>query len=112
MCLTIPPASSTPISAKPSPEVQRRDRQDHRSEDIERRSGAQARAVIDGLAADVVTLALAYDVDAIADRAADRAGWQSACYRIPLPTRRPSCSPGAEGQIRRASDWDYLINRA
>ncbi len=31
-------------------------------------SGAQARAVIDGLEADVVTLALAYDIDAIADR--------------------------------------------
>src|ERR1700759_2067789 len=29
-------------------------------------SGAQARAVIDGLQADVVTLALAYDIDAIA----------------------------------------------
>lgn len=29
-------------------------------------SGKQARAVIDGLSADVVTLALAYDVDAIA----------------------------------------------
>jgi sulfate/thiosulfate transport system substrate-binding protein len=32
-------------------------------------SGAQARAVIDGLEADVVTLALAYDIDAIADKA-------------------------------------------
>ena len=32
-------------------------------------SGAQARAVIDGLAADVVTLALAYDIDVIAQRA-------------------------------------------
>ena len=32
-------------------------------------SGAQARAVIDGLAADVVTLALAYDIDAIAQHA-------------------------------------------
>ena len=31
-------------------------------------SGAQARAVIDGLPADVVTLALAYDIDTIADR--------------------------------------------
>ena len=29
-------------------------------------SGAQARAVIDGLQADVITLALAYDIDAIA----------------------------------------------
>jgi sulfate/thiosulfate transport system substrate-binding protein len=33
-------------------------------------SGAQARAVIDGLPADVVTLALAYDIDAIASKAA------------------------------------------
>jgi sulfate transport system substrate-binding protein len=32
-------------------------------------SGAQARAVIDGLEADVVTLALAYDIDAIAEKA-------------------------------------------
>ena len=31
-------------------------------------SGRQARAVIDGLEADVVTLALAYDIDSIADR--------------------------------------------
>src|SRR6185436_17608464 len=31
-------------------------------------SGKQARAVIDGLPADVVTLALAYDIDAIAER--------------------------------------------
>ncbi len=31
-------------------------------------SGKQARAVIDGIEADVVTLALAYDVDAIAQR--------------------------------------------
>ena len=33
-------------------------------------SGKQARAVIDGLEADVVTLALAYDIDAIASRPA------------------------------------------
>ena len=32
-------------------------------------SGKQARSVIDGLEADVVTLALAYDIDAIADKA-------------------------------------------
>ena len=34
-------------------------------------SGKQARAVVEGLPADVVTLALAYDIDAIADRVAD-----------------------------------------
>ncbi|MBL8643234.1 MAG: substrate-binding domain-containing protein, partial [Rhodospirillaceae bacterium] len=32
-------------------------------------SGRQSRSVIDGLKADVVTLALAYDIDAIADKA-------------------------------------------
>src|ERR1700741_3087370 len=32
-------------------------------------SGKQARAVIDGLPADVVTLALAYDIDVIAEKA-------------------------------------------
>src|ERR1700687_3834969 len=41
-------------------------------------SGAQARAVIDGLQADVVTLALAYDIDSISERArALPANWQT-----------------------------------
>lgn len=41
-------------------------------------SGKQARSVIDGLPADVVTLALAYDIDAIAARGkALPANWQS-----------------------------------
>ena len=41
-------------------------------------SSKQARAVIDGLEADVVTLALAYDIDAIADKAKLLpANWQS-----------------------------------
>jgi ABC-type sulfate transport system, periplasmic component len=39
-------------------------------------SGAQARAVIDGLQADVVTLALASDIDAIADRGLIARDWQ------------------------------------
>jgi sulfate transport system substrate-binding protein len=39
-------------------------------------SGKQARAVIDGLPADVVTLALAYDVDAIADAGLLAKDWQ------------------------------------
>jgi sulfate transport system substrate-binding protein len=38
-------------------------------------SGRQARAVIDGLQADVVTLALAYDVDAIAERGLIARDW-------------------------------------
>src|SRR4051812_6356354 len=41
-------------------------------------SGKQARAVIDGLEADVVTLALAYDIDAIAEKSKlINADWQS-----------------------------------
>src|SRR5687767_2130283 len=39
-------------------------------------SGGQARGVIDGLDADVVTLALAYDIDAIAERKLIAPGWQ------------------------------------
>src|SRR3546814_7127429 len=39
-------------------------------------SGKQARSVIDGLDADVVTLALASDIDAIAARGALKPGWQ------------------------------------
>src|ERR1700722_5741872 len=39
-------------------------------------SGAQARAVLDGLQADVVTLALAADIDALAQRGLIGADWQ------------------------------------
>src|ERR1700760_2380564 len=39
-------------------------------------SGAQARSVIDGLQADVVTLALAYDVDAVAAKGLIASDWQ------------------------------------
>jgi sulfate transport system substrate-binding protein len=44
-------------------------------------SGKQARAVVDGLEADVVTLALAYDIDAIAQRGLIAPNWQS---RLPF----------------------------
>src|SRR5258708_2958364 len=39
-------------------------------------SGAQARAVLDGLQADVVTLALAADIDALAKRGLIATAWQ------------------------------------
>src|SRR5436305_12889647 len=39
-------------------------------------SGSQARGVIDGLQADVVSLALAYDIDAIAAKGLIAADWQ------------------------------------
>src|SRR5688500_12972650 len=40
-------------------------------------SGKQARSVIDGLQADVVTLALAYDIDALVGAGLVEPGWQS-----------------------------------
>src|SRR5213596_2809910 len=40
-------------------------------------SGSQARAVIDGLQADVVTLALAYDIDAVAQSGLMPRNWQT-----------------------------------
>ena len=39
-------------------------------------SGKQARSVLDGLPADVVTLALAYDIDALAERGLLAKDWQ------------------------------------
>jgi ABC-type sulfate transport system, periplasmic component len=55
-------------------------------------SGSQARAVIDGLQADVVTLALAYDIDAIAARGLVAPDWQKRLRSMPRLTRRRSCS--------------------
>ena len=40
-------------------------------------SGKQSRSVIDGLDADVVTLALGYDIDAIEDKGLINEGWQA-----------------------------------
>ena len=79
-------------------------------------SGAQARAVIDGLEADVVTLALAYDIDAIAAGRADQrrlaeapAAEQRALHlddRLPRPQGQPEGHQGLErpGQARRRRD--------
>jgi hypothetical protein len=55
-------------------------------------SGKQARAVIDGLEADVVTLALAYDIDAIAARRPAAPDWQRGCPTTARPTPPPSSS--------------------
>src|SRR4030088_1673386 len=49
-------------------------------------SGRQARSVIDGLQADVVTLALAYDIDEIADRGFVAKDWQKRLPQNAWPT--------------------------
>ena len=73
-------------------------------------SGAQSRAVIDGLPADVVTLALAYDIDAIASKAkALPANWQS---RLPLnstPYYSTIVFLVRKGNPKGIHDWDDLV---
>ena len=62
-------------------------------------SGKQARCVIDGLEADVVTLALAYDIDAIAQKgeaAARRLAEAPAAQQLAVHVH--DRVPGAQGQ--------------
>src|ERR1700709_272686 len=72
-------------------------------------SGSQARAVIDGLKADVVTLALAYDIDAIAGKGLLAADWQK---RLPLnasPYTSTIVFLVRKGNPKAIKDWDDLI---
>jgi sulfate transport system substrate-binding protein len=72
-------------------------------------SGSQARAVIDGLQADIVTLALAYDVDAIAAKGQISADWQK---RLPLnasPYTSTIVFLVRKGNPKGIKDWDDLI---
>ncbi|MDP4536638.1 sulfate ABC transporter substrate-binding protein [Alkalimonas collagenimarina] len=72
-------------------------------------SGSQARSVIDGLDADVVTLALAYDVDALRVRAdLIPQDWQS---RLPLnssPYTSTIVLLVRKGNPKNIQDWDDL----
>jgi len=72
-------------------------------------SGSQARAVIDGLKADVVTLALAYDIDAIAGKGLLAADWQK---RLPLnasPYTSTIVFLVRKGNPKGIRDWNDLI---
>jgi sulfate transport system substrate-binding protein len=73
-------------------------------------SGKQARAVIDGLEADVVTLALAYDIDAIAQNGGllDR-DWQSKFPNNSTPTTSTIVFLVRKGNPQGIHDWDDLI---
>lgn len=72
-------------------------------------SGAQARSVIDGLDADVVTLALAYDVDAIAEKAKaiDR-NWQKRLTHNSAPYTSTIVFLVRKGNPKGIKDWDDL----
>lgn len=73
-------------------------------------SGAQARAVIDGLQADVVTLALAYDIDAIADRAKLLPeNWQSRLPNNSTPYTSAVVFVVRKGNPKKVHDWPDLV---
>jgi sulfate/thiosulfate-binding protein len=72
-------------------------------------SGAQARAVIDGLQADIVTLALAYDVDAIAAKGLTAADWQKRLPQNAAPYTSTIVFLVRKGNPKGIKDWDDLI---
>ena len=72
-------------------------------------SGAQARAVIDGLQADVVTLALAYDIDAIADRGLIAADWERRLPQNSSPYTSTIVFLVRKGNPKKIKDWDDLV---
>ena len=72
-------------------------------------SGKQARAVIDGLEADVVTLALAYDVDAIAEKAKlFPADWQKRLQHNSSPYTSTIVFLVRKGNPKAIKDWNDL----
>jgi sulfate/thiosulfate-binding protein len=73
-------------------------------------SGAQARAVIDGLEADVVTLGLAYDIDEIAQRGKTLpADWQRKLPHNSTPFASTIAFVVRKGNPRHIKDWDDLV---
>jgi sulfate transport system substrate-binding protein len=72
-------------------------------------SGKQARAVIDGLPADVVTLALAYDVDEIAQRGLIAKDWQTRLPFNSTPYYSTIVLLVRAGNPKHIKDWDDLI---
>jgi len=73
-------------------------------------SGKQARAVIDGLEADVVTLALAYDIDAIAEKSGlIRKNWQSDLPGSSSPYTSTIAFLVRKGNPKGIKDWDDLV---
>lgn len=75
-------------------------------------SGKQARAVIDGLEADVVTLALAYDIDVIAAKSQLLASdWQTRLPANSAPYTSTIVFLVRKGNPKKIKDWDDLIKQ-
>jgi sulfate transport system substrate-binding protein len=73
-------------------------------------SGSQARAVIDGLGADVVTLALAYDIDAIATNGLNLIpkNWQGRLPNNSAPYTSTIVFLVRKGNPKKIRDWEDL----
>lgn len=72
-------------------------------------SGKQARSVIDGLEADVVTLALAYDIDAIAERGLLASDWQKRLAHNSAPYTSTIVFLVRKGNPKGIKDWNDLV---
>jgi len=72
-------------------------------------SGKQARAVIDGLDADVVTLALAYDIDVIAQAGLIKADWAKRLPNNASPYTSTIVFLVRKGNPKGIKDWSDLV---
>ncbi len=73
-------------------------------------SGAQARSVIDGLDADVVTLALAYDIDAVGGRpGCIKPDWQKRLPQNSSPYTSTIVFLVRKGNPKGIKDWNDLL---
>ncbi|KYF82817.1 ABC transporter permease [Sorangium cellulosum] len=72
-------------------------------------SGKQARSVIDGLQADVVTLALAYDIDALVQTGRLSEGWQARLKDNSAPFTSTIVFLVRKGNPKGIKDWDDLV---
>jgi sulfate transport system substrate-binding protein len=72
-------------------------------------SGKQARSVIDGLSADIVTLALGYDIDAIADAGLVARNWQKRLPQNSTPYTSTIVFLVRRGNPKNIKDWSDLV---
>lgn len=73
-------------------------------------SGSQARSVIDGLQADVVTLALAFDIDAVAERGLVAKDWQKKFADNSSPYTSTIVFLVRKGNPKNIRNWEDLAN--
>ena len=98
------------INAAFAREWKRRTGQDVEIKQSHGGSGAQARAVIDGLEADVVTLGLAYDIDEIAQRGKTLpADWQKKLPHNSTPFASTIAFVVRKGNPKHIKDWNDLV---